>query len=336
MRKVFEIDEDAPASSLIFTFGGVAAVDSLTPGTVLSTSTRDCFAGLVRSTSDVTSEVCDPRYLNPQTGPFFVEGAQPGDTVAVHFVKIEPRYDWGVSTTVPFFGALTGSADTALLHPALPELTWIYELDTDARLVHYQAVESDLHLPLPMDPMHGTVGVAPPLGEVRSALTPGSWGGNMDTPEMRVGTTCYLGVNVEGALLSFGDGHARQAEGETCGVAVECAMDSVIIVDLIKGAPTPWPRMENDDYLMTTGSAKPLEDAFRIAHTQMVRWVSELLSLSEMDAYQLVSQIALSPVANVCDTVYTMVCKVPKALLGAPTAFGGAHDRLRQQSLREG
>jgi len=173
---------------------------------------------------------------------------------------------------------------------------------------------------------------AAPLGEVRSSLTPGSWGGNMDTSEMRVGATCYLGVNVEGAMLSFGDGHARQAEGEICGVAVECAMDSVVIVDLIKDTPTPWPRLESDDYLMTTGSAKPLEDAFRIAHTEMVRWLAELLELSEMDAYQLVSQVALSPVANVCDTVYTMVCKVPKKLIGSPIAFAGTHAALRSRA----
>ena len=329
----FEVDHDAPISSLVYTFGGVEPVQSVRPGTVLSTSTLDAFGGRIRSTSDVASESLDPRYLNPQTGPFFVEGAQPGDTVAVHFVRIEPRYGWGVSTTVPFFGALTASRDTALLHPALPELTWFYELDREQRLVHYQALQSDLTLPLPMDPMHGTVGVAPALGEVRSSLTPGSWGGNMDTPEMRAGATCYLGVNVEGAMLSFGDGHARQGEGETCGVAVECAMDSVVIVELIKDKPAPWPRLETDEYLMTTGSTKPLEDAFRIAHTEMVRWVAELLSISEMDAYQLVTQTALSPVANVCDTVYTMLCKVPKAVLGqAAAAYGGTHASLRSRA----
>lgn len=326
---VFTPDEDAPLSSLVYTFGGVPPAASLRPGTVVSTSTLDCFAGLVRSASDVPSQKLDPRYLNPQTGPFYVEGAVPGDTLAVHFLSIEPRYPWGVSTTVPFFGALTGSRDTALLQEALPERTWIYELDLEQSLVHYQALDSSLHLPLPMDPMHGTVGVAPPLGEVRSSLTPGSWGGNMDTPEMRAGATCYLGVNVEGALLSLGDGHARQAEGETCGVAVECAMNTVFVVDVIKGCTTPWPRLENDDFLMTTGSAKPLEDAFRIAHTEMVRWLAELLSLSLMDAYQLLSQIALSPVANVCDTVYTMVCKVPKAILGSVEAFAGRHQQLR-------
>lgn len=327
----WEVDEDRPVSELVYTFGGAAPVASIRPGDTIATSTLDCFAGQVRSTTDLPSQVCDPRYLNPQTGPFFVEGAEPGDTLAVHFRRIEPRKAWGVSSTVPFFGALTGSHDTALLHPALPELTWIYELDLDERLVHYRALDTALHLPLPLDPMHGTVGVAPPLGEVRSSLTPGSWGGNMDTPEMRQGTTCYLGVNVEGAMLSFGDGHARQAEGETCGVAVECAMDSVITVELVKGTPTPWPRLESDEFLMTTGSAKPLEDAFRVAHTEMVRWLADLLDLGEMDAYQLVSQVALSPIANVCDTVYTVVCKVPKALLGPDPAFaGGVHARLRR------
>ena len=328
-----ELDEGRPLDSLVYTFGGADPVAAVHPGTVIRTSTLDAFAGRLKSPGDRPSQVCDPRFLNPQTGPFFVEGAQPGDTLAVHFVSIEPRYDWGVSTTVPFFGALTASRETALLHPPLDEVTWVYELDPQARLVHYQALDSELRLPLPMDPMHGTVGVAPPLGEVRSSLTPGSWGGNMDTPEMRAGTTCYLGVNVEGALLSFGDGHARQAEGETCGVAVECAMDSVITIDLIKDAVTLWPRLETDEHLMTVGSAKPLEDAFRVAHTEMVHWIAELLGLSTMDAYQLVSQTALSPIANVCDTVYSVVCKVPKQYLGRVDAFAGKHGQLREAAL---
>jgi acetamidase/formamidase len=296
---------------------------------VLSTWTLDCFAGAVRSRDDKVSEVCDPRFLNPQTGPFYVEGAEPGDTLAVHFLSIEPREARGFSTTVPLFGALTATGFTAMLHEPLPERTWVYEIDRQARAVRYEALESSYAVHLPLDPMHGTVGVAPPLGEARSSLTPGSWGGNMDTPEMRAGTTCYLGVNVEGALFSLGDGHARQGEGETCGVAVECAMDTVLVLDLVKGAPTAWPRLEDDTFVMTTGSARPLEDAFRIAHTELVHWVSELTGLSTLDAYQLVSQAALTPVANVVDTNYTVVAKLPKALLNGATAMGGMHDRLR-------
>jgi acetamidase/formamidase len=321
-------DPDADPATGVYTFGGAAPVATLRPGQVLSTWTRDCFGGRVRSTADMASQVTDPRYLNPQTGPFWIEGAEPGDTVAIHFRSIEPRYGWGVSTTVPFFGALTATPSTAMLHDPLPERTWFYTIDPAARLVRYAALDSAYEADLPLDPMHGTVGVAPPLGEVRSSLTPGSWGGNMDTPEMRAGSTCYLGVNVPGALLSLGDGHARQGEGETCGVAVECAMDTVAVIDLIKGVPTAWPRIEDDGWLMTTGSARPLEDAFRIAHTELVHWTAELTGLSTLDAYQLVSQTARTPVANVVDTNYTVVAKMPKSVLRGAVAYGGVHDRL--------
>ncbi len=332
----FEPDAEGDPAALAYTFGGAAPVMSLRAGSVVSTWTLDCFAGRVRSTADLVSQVCDPRFLNPQTGPFFVEGARPGDTLAVHFRSITPRGGRGVSTTVPFFGSLTATSATAMLHDPLPERTWVYDIDLDARVVRYDALESPFTVDLPLDPMHGTVGVAPPLGEVRSSLTPGSWGGNMDTPEMRAGTTCYLGVNVEGALLSLGDGHARQGEGETCGVAVECAMDTVLAVDVLPGVTTPWPRLEDDDHLMTTGSTRPLEDAFRIAHTELVRWVEELTGLSRMDAYQLVSQTALTPIANVVDTNYTVVAKLPKRFLPGVSAMGGTHDRLRRQTRTAG
>ena len=302
------------------------------PGTVIDTWTLDCFAGAVRTAADLPSAVADPRLLNPQTGPYFVERARPGDTLAVHFVSITPRYGRGVSSTVQLFGALTGTRTTALLHPALPERTWVYELDVPAGVVRYAAADTDFTAELPLDPMHGTVGVAPALGEVRSALAPGDWGGNMDTPEMRAGVTCYLGVNVPGALLSFGDGHARQGEGETCGVAVECAMNTIALVDLLPGSPTPWPRLESDTHLMTTGSARPLEDAFRIAHQQLVIWVAELTGQSELDAYQLVSQTALTPVANVVDTSYTVVAKIDKRFLGGAVAMGGLHASLRRRA----
>ncbi len=325
-------DLDADPTTFTYTFGGAAPVASLRPGQRLRTWTLDCFGGRVRSSSDLPSQVCDPRLLNPQSGPFHIEGARPGDTLAVHFVSIEPREAWGVSSTVPFFGSLTSTPMTATLQPALLERTWIYELDLADRLVRYAAADTPFTAALPLDPMHGTVGVAPALGEVRSSLTPGDWGGNMDTPEMRAGVTCYLGVNVEGALLSLGDGHARQGEGETCGVAVECAMDTDLIVDLLPGVPCAWPRLESDDFIMTTGSTRPLEDAFRIAHQQMVRWVAELTGQSELDAYQFVSQTALTPVANVVDTNYTVVCKVPKALLGGAVIMNGMHATMRRRA----
>jgi len=192
-----------------------------------------------------------------------------------------------------------------------------------------------------MSPMHGTVGVAPANLEVRSALVPDAFGGNMDTPEMRAGVTCYLGVNVEGALLSVGDGHARQGEGETCGVAVECAMNTVLAVDLLKGLATPWPRLESDTHIMSAGSARPLEDAFRIAQADLVRWVSQDWGLSLLDAYQFITQAVEAPLANVCDTNYTSVAKLRKEWLpgsgqhgagqhGGWHAMRGAHERLSE------
>ena len=109
-------------------------------------------------------------------------------------------------------------------------------------------------------------------------------------------------------------------------------MNTVLVVDVIRGDYAPWPRLETHEYLITTGSTKPLEDAFRIALTEMVRWIASLLELSTMDAYQLVSQTALTPIANVCDTVYTVTCKVPKALLPETAAYGGIHQALASRA----
>jgi acetamidase/formamidase len=316
------------ADQFAWTFGGAAPVMRVQPGAVLELWTEDCFAGRVRSRDDLVSVVCEFPFLNPQTGPFYIEGAEPGDTLAVHFISIEPSRDWAASTTVPLFGALTSTHLTATLQDPLPELVWMWQLDRAARLCRFT-------VDLPMIPMHGTVGVAPANLEVRSALVPDAYGGNMDTPEMTSGVTCFLGVNVEGALFSIGDGHARQGEGETCGVAIECAMDTVVAIDLIKGRVTPWPRLESDTHIMSTGSARPLEDAFRIAQTDLIGWLVSDCGLAVMDAYQLVSQAVESPLANVCDINYTSVAKIRKEWLpprGGPLA--DVHERLREVGRR--
>jgi acetamidase/formamidase len=317
-------------SDYVWTFGGAEPAMKVSPGDVLELWTDDCFTGLVRSVDDLASQKIVFPFLNPQTGPFYVDGAEPGDTLAIHFVSIEPSRDWGVSTTFPLFGALTSTLATVTLQDPLPEIVWIYEVDQGRRTVKYEARRGDYSVELPLDPMHGTVGVAPSNLEVRSALVPGSHGGNMDSPEVRTGTTCYLGVNVEGALFSIGDGHYRQGEGETCGVAVEGAMETVLVVDLIKRRPTPWPRFEDDAYIMSTGSARPLEDAFRIAHGDLIMWLVEEYGLDRLDAYQLVTQISESPVANVCDPNYTFVAKAPKRYLPGGDVYGSARTRLKE------
>jgi acetamidase/formamidase len=180
--------------------------------------------------------------------------------------------------------------------------------------------------------MPGTVGVAPASNEVRSSLVPDRFGGNMDTPQMRAGSTVYLGVNVEGALFSIGDGHYRQGEGEACGTAVEGAMTTTLIVELIKGHAPGWPRIEDDTHWMSVGSSRPLEDSWRIANADLVRWLSQLYGLHTMDAYQLLSQIAQVPIANVVDANYSVVVKAAKALLPRAGAFQGIHADLRERA----
>ena len=258
----------------VYTFGGAAPVMRVKPGTVLHLWSEDAFNNVITSVNDVASQKLDPRYLNPQTGPFYVEGAEPGDTLVLHILALTPARSWGASATIPFFGGLTSTDRTVMLQEALPEVTWIYEVDSAAGTVGFQSHFGDFKVALPLAPMLGTVGVAPAGGEVRSSLVPERFGGNMDTPDMRAGTTVYLGVNVEGALFSIGDGHYRQGEGEACGTAVEGAMNSTIIVELIKGSRSiapAWPRLETDDHWIVVGSSRPMEDCLSDAKLPAVR-----------------------------------------------------------------
>lgn len=315
-----------------WTFGGAPPVRRIKPDSALRLWTEDAFAGKLRSTRDRASASLDMPFVNPQTGPFYVEGAEPGDALALHFVALEPARDWGASSTIPFFGGLTNTDRTAMLQPPLPERTWIYDLDRAAGTVGFRAQSSDLQVELPIDPMLGTVGLAPAGAEVRSSLVPDTFGGNMDTPEMRAGVTCFLGVNVEGALFSVGDGHYRQGEGEACGTAVEGAMDVTLVVDLVKGAAPAWPRIESDTHLMVVGSSRPLEDAWRASQVDMIRWLGELYGLDDLDGYQLLTQISEVPIANVVDANYSAVTKVDKRLLPAATAYEGIHRDLRERA----
>ncbi|MEP6629921.1 MAG: acetamidase/formamidase family protein [Lapillicoccus sp.] len=316
-----------------YTFGGVAAAFHVKPGDALRLWSDDAFGGTLQHVDDVSAEKVDLRFVNPQTGPFYVDGAEPGDTLVLHLVSLEPARDWGVSAVMPFFGGLTSTDRTVTLQPPLPDTTWVYPLDRARGTVGFAARHTDLVVELPLAPMLGTVGVAPAGGEVRSSLVPERFGGNMDTPQMRAGTTVFLGVNVEGALFSVGDGHYRQGEGEACGTAVEGAMTTTLIVELVKGHAPSWPRLEDDTHWMTVGSSRPMEDSWRIANAELTGWLGELYGLHPLDAYQLLSQISEAPIANVVDANYSVVAKAAKALLPPATAFGGIHADLRRRAL---
>ncbi|HYX21007.1 MAG TPA: acetamidase/formamidase family protein, partial [Thermoanaerobaculia bacterium] len=252
---------------------------------------------------------------NPQTGPFYVDGAEPGDTLVVRIEKLEPARAYGISSSFPGFGALNGTDRTAMLVPDLPETVWFYDVDRAKGIARTKSTDGKKTWEVPLAPFLGCLGVAPGNGEARSTIVPDSFGGNMDCPEIRAGNTVYLGVRVPGALVSFGDGHFAMGDGEIIGTAIEGAMNVELTIDLIKHRETPWPRIENDEWMMSLGAARPLEDAARIAFKDMVGWVMEKTGLSTLDAYEFVSQAARAPVVEMVDPLYTVLVKVPKRSL---------------------
>ena len=260
------------------------------------------------------TKVIPPGHDNPQTGPFYVEGAEPGDTLAIHINKLDPARDHGISSFFPGFGALNRTDRTAVLGSDLPEKVWFYDVDRAAGVARTRSLDGRRTWEVPLAPFLGCLGVSPGL-EVRSTIVPDSFGGNMDCPEVRAGNTVYLGVRVPGALLSFGDGHYAMGDGEIIGTAIEGAMNVDVTVDLIKGRTTEWPRIENAEWMMTVGAARPLEDAARVAFREMVRWIQETTHLGEMDAYEFVSQEARAPIVQMVDPEYTVMVKIEKKRL---------------------
>lgn len=297
---------------LTYTFGGAAPKMHIKPGTRIVSWSEDCYDGAVTRPDQLPSKVMPPGHDNPQTGPFYVDGAEPGDTLAIHINKLEPARDHGISSFFPGFGALNGTDRTALLGGDLPEKVWFYEVSNGVARTH--SLDGRKAWEVPLAPFLGCLGVSP-AGESRSTIVPDSFGGNMDCPEVRAGNTVYLGVKVPGALVSFGDGHYAMGEGEIIGTAIEGAMNVDITVELIKHRDTPWPRIENSESIMTLGAARPLEDAARIAFREMVRWVQELSGMSEMDAYEFVSQNAKAPLIEMVDPEYTVLVKIEKRRL---------------------
>ncbi|HXD47364.1 MAG TPA: acetamidase/formamidase family protein [Gemmatimonadaceae bacterium] len=297
---------------LAYSFGGAAPRQRIKPGTRIVTWTEDCFDGAVKTAADLPSKKMPAGHDNPQTGPFFVEGAEPGDTIAVHILKLEPARTYGVSSFSPSFGALVGTDQTAMLGPDFPETTWRYDVDAARHVARTTTHDGAQGWEVPLAPFLGCIGVAPAAGEVRTSIVPGPFGGNMDCWEVRTGNTVFLGVNEPGALLSFGDGHYAMGEGEIMGAAIEGAMNVEVYVELVKKQATPVPRIENADEIMFVGSGRPLEDAARVAFKAMVEWVQRHSGMTVLDAYQFVSQNSRAPIIQLVDPEYTVLVKVAK------------------------
>jgi amidase len=287
-------------------------VASLRPGDILDTNTLDCFGGALKKPGDTLSMV---KMDNPLTGPFYIEGAQPGDTLVIRFLELTIDGDQGIGAYEPGFGALSSSTYTPMLNHDLPERIWFYPIDKDSNTATFKATDSNFTTKIPLHPFLGCIGVAPENGEARSSLVPAEFGGNMDSPQASVGNTLYLPVNVIGAMLYLGDGHAAMGDGEVAGSAIEVPMNVRIQVDLIKGKKISWPRFENDDYLMATGIYRPLEDATRIAFTELIKWIHDDYGLTQFDIYELMSVAGEVSVSEIVDPNYVVVARINKKYL---------------------
>lgn len=301
---------EADQGEFHYTYGPYAASKlTVEPGDVVVVETQDAFGGAVVTEDDKPTEKTNHPYLNPQTGPIRIAGAKKGDCLAVHIKAVETRGPQPAGTTalIPEFGGLTGTTATATLNAPLPER--VKKCVIDAAGVHWD------DLILPYEPFIGTIGTAPQI-EAISSLQPDAHGGNMDLPDVRPGAIIYLPVQVDGALLYVGDCHATQGDGELTGVAMEQAATVTLAVDLIKDWSFAWPRLETEDFIMTIGSARPLEDAARIAYRELTRWMAADYGFEELDAYMLLGQVGRVRLGNMVDPKYTMGASILKKYLG--------------------
>ncbi len=282
----------------------------IAPGDVVTVETIDAFGGAVKTEQDLPSKVLNFPFVNPQNGPIAIEGAKVGDTLAVRIVDIEPRgpQPAGTSALIPEFGGLVATAQTAMLNAPIPERVKKMEVTRKG------GVKFSDRVTLPYEPFIGTLGVSPFM-EAVSSLQPDYWGGNMDVPDVAPGAIVYFPVLHDDALLYVGDCHGRQGDGELCGVAVEMAATVVLHVDLIKGWPIPGVRLENEDMIMAIGSARPMEDAARMAYRDLIRWMVADYGFEEAEAYFLCTQAGRVRVGNMVDPKYSLGASMKKTYL---------------------
>ena len=297
-----------------YVYATVAPVAHLKPGDIVDTNTLDCFGDAIKKPGDTLSMAPGD---NPLTGPFFIEGAEPGDTLAVKILDLQVNGDQGVGALGPGFGALNATNYTPMLNPALPEKIWFYPIDHATNTATFQALDSKFSVKIPLHPFLGCIGVAPAGGEARSSIVPAEFGGNMDAPEASVGNTVYFPVNVKGGLLYLGDGHAAMGDGEVAGAAIEVPLRARVQVELIKGHKINWPRFENEQAIMAVGAYRPVDDALRIAFTELVAWIHEDYGLSDLDAYELLGKVAKIHLTEMVDPNYVVVAAVEKKYLPA-------------------
>jgi acetamidase/formamidase len=251
-----------------------------------------------------------------EVGPFYIEGATTGDMLKVEVIRVQPNHTLAGTQIYSDFGGLATDSRLRLLNDPIESRRYEWRLDPEAMTGTVDLPDSEMgEITIELEPMLGRLAVAPAGGEAFAGLWPGDFGGNMDAPEVREGTTVYLPIFHDGAYFYFGDGHARQGQGEVNGTGLETSMDVTLKIDVVKGQTIDWPRFEDEEFIMVAGSARPLIDAFRLAHVELIEWLEDEYGFGRHDAYMLVGQLGQSSVANIVDPIYTVVAKFPKRYL---------------------
>lgn len=246
---------------------------------------------------------------NPQTGPFYVEGAQPGDTLAVEIERITPTRETGFTRSA--LASNVVDPDLVRFLPVNDAIQWRIDLNTNTAFPG-ALVSGKAQRAYPLDPMLGCLGVAPDGGQVISSATSGPHGGNMDYRGFKPGTTAYFPVFRPGGLFCLGDGHALQGDGEIIGTGIETTFEVQVRLHVIKDRRIQWPRGENDTYIFTLGNARPLEEALQHATSEMYAWLQQDYQLDAPSAAVLMGMYVEYEIGNVFDPAYTVVCKLPK------------------------
>jgi acetamidase/formamidase len=261
---------------------------------------RDASGGQLNQDSDTAAVAAlDFSRVNPVTGPVFVKGARPGDTLAIDILELRPR-SWGWTAIIPGFGLLSDEFPDPWLR--------ISEVDAAAGLVRFGG-----GIVLPYDPFPGTIGVAPDEPGMHSIVPPRKWGGNMDIRHLRPGTTLFLPVGVEGALFSVGDTHAAMGDGEVCGTAVEAPMDITVRLAvrrdmwveapqyLVPAEAAPPPRARHRACHVCTGVGPDLWEATRDAARAVIEHMVEHRGCERQEAYAIASVAADLRIHEVVD-----------------------------------
>ena len=274
-------------------------------GAIVEMHTEEATGGQLSASSDLASlETLDFDLIHALTGPVYVEGAEPGDVLAVTLHSFEVG-DWGWAAVISGFGFLADEFTGPYLK--------IFELEPGATSATFSEGVS-----VPLAPFAGVLGVAPDTDSLLTTIPPRANGGNMDNRHMTAGTTVYLPVFVEGALFSIGDTHAAQGDGEVSGTAIEAPMQIVLQLDVRKDFHAiAEPQYETDDYYAVTAFATTIDEAARKATRFMIDYLQRVHGMDRTDAYVLASLAGDLKISEVVDMPHVLVSMhMPKAVLG--------------------